>query len=61
MNLEIDSLNQCCDGLQIKAGGMGERLELSEFCEAQWKHEAAEKNLMIIKDNVRDSDFRDTM
>lgn len=52
MNLEIDSLNQRCDGLQIKAGGMGERLELSEFCEAERKHEAAAKNLMIIKDNV---------
>lgn len=49
MNLEIDSLNQRCDGLQIKAGGMG---ELSEFCEAEQKHEAAEKNLMVIKDNA---------
>lgn len=31
MNLEIDSLNQHCDGLQIKAGGMGEGRNYQNF------------------------------
>lgn len=61
MDLKIDSLNQCCDGLQIKARGMAERLQLSEYCEAERKSEEAEKNFFIIRDSVSDSDFSGTM
>lgn len=61
MTLKIDSLNQRCDGLQIKAGGMGKRLQLSECCEAERKYEVPEKSSMIIRDSLSDSDFSDTM
>lgn len=49
MNLEIDSLNQCCDGLKIKARGTGTRRRLSEYCEAERKYKAAAKNFIIVR------------
>lgn len=61
MTLKIDSLNQRCDGLQIKARGMGKRLQLSEYREAERKYEVVEKNFIIIRDSVSDSDLSDTM
>lgn len=61
MTLKIDSLNRHCDGLQIKARGMGKRLQLSEYCEAERKYEVAEKKFIIIRDSFSDSDFSDTV
>lgn len=61
MTLKIDSLNQRCDGLQIKARGMGKRLQLSGYWEAERKYEVPEKNFTVIRDSVSVSDFSDAM
>lgn len=58
MTLKIDSPNQSCDGLQIKARGMGASLQLSEYCEAGRKYEISEQRL--IRDSIPDPDPSDT-
>lgn len=59
MTLKIDSSNQHCDGLQIKARGTGVRLQLSEYCEAGRKFEISEQHL--IRNSIPDSDPSDMM
>lgn len=59
MTLKIDSPNQHCDGLQIKARGMGARLQLSEYCKAGRKYEVSEQHL--IRNSIPGSDFSDIM
>lgn len=51
MNLEIDSFNQRCDGLQIKARGMGKGWNYQNFVKLSESMKQQKKNLMIIKDN----------